>query len=53
MNDIWERYGRAGVGDKSLDSCHSGGYSAQGPNTAALSCPLEQQISPQRLDKAA
>jgi len=45
VKDLWERYGLAGVGDKSLDSCHSGGNSAQGPNTAALSCPSEQEIS--------
>lgn len=53
MKGVWELFGLAGVGDKSLDSCHSGANSAPGPNTAAWSCPLEQQNSFWRLHKAA
>lgn len=53
MRGVWKLFGLSGVGDKPLDSCHSGGSSAPGPNAAAWSCPVEQQISLQRLDKAA
>lgn len=51
MRAILACFWHAGVSDKSLDSCHSGGNPHQGPNTAALSRPLEQQSSLQCLDK--